>query len=73
MRVVALCAVIIAGSTFATAVENIYGWSNVKPIAQKTFDSGFKWGAELIDSVYELRDPPPASKSTREKKTAQVR
>ncbi len=72
MRVLALCAVIIAGSTFATAVENIYGWSNVKPVAQQTLDSGYKWGAELIDRLYELRDAPPDSKTTREKKNAQV-
>lgn len=59
MRVLALCAVIIAGSTFATAVENIYGWSNVKPVAQKSWDASYKWGADMVEQVHRLGNSAP--------------
>ncbi len=72
MRVLALCAVVIAGSTFATAVENIYGWSNVNPVAQKTWDTGYKWGGEMLDRVYQSRNAAPSSKLTRDDKTAPI-
>ncbi len=53
MRVLALCAVVIAGSTFATAVENIYGWSNANLVAQKSWDTAYQWGGEMLDRVYQ--------------------
>jgi hypothetical protein len=72
MRVLALCAVVIAGSTFATAVENIYGWSTVQPVAQDTWDTSYKWGAEMIGRVYQSGKPPHIPELTRNDKTAQI-
>ena len=71
MRVLALCAIVIAGSTFASAVESIYGWSNVKPVAQQTWDTGYKWSAEKLDYVYQLGDEVSNFQLKREEKTAQ--
>lgn len=65
MRVIALCAVVIAGSTFATAVEHIYGWSNVKPVAQKTWDSGYRWGKAMLDPEHQSRNAAASAKLTR--------
>ena len=65
MRVIALCAIVIAGSTFATAVENIYGWSNVKPVVQKTWDTGYRWGKTMLDSDHQSRNAAATAKLTR--------
>jgi len=48
MRVITLCALVIAASTFASAVENIYGWSNVKPVAEETWQNGYAWGKQML-------------------------
>jgi len=48
MRVLTFCALIIAASTFASAVENIYGWSNVKPVAAGAWENGYAWGKEML-------------------------
>ncbi len=31
MRTLVFCAIVIAGSTFTMAVEDVYGWSKVRP------------------------------------------
>ena len=61
MRVIALCAVVIAGSTFATAVESIYGWSNVKPVVQKTWDTGYRWGKAMLPRLRRSASKPALS------------
>lgn len=48
MRALTFCAFIIAASTFTSAVENIYGWSNVKPVAEQAWENGFAWGKEML-------------------------
>ena len=72
MRVLALCAVVIAGSTFATAVENIYGWSNVKPVAQKNWDAAYRWGEALLHSEYQSSNAVPSATQSRDDKTAKL-
>ncbi len=68
MRVLALCAVVIAGSTFATAVENIYGWSNLKPVVQKSWDAGYRWGRAMLDPGRQSGNSVPSAKLTINKK-----
>lgn len=34
MRMLVFCAIVIAGSTFTMAVEDVYGWSKVRPHAE---------------------------------------
>jgi hypothetical protein len=72
MRILALCAIVIAGSTFATAVESIYGWSNVKPVAQQTWDTTYKWGAEKVDQAFQLGDEISKIDLNRKDNTAHV-
>ena len=48
MKVIAFCAIVIAGSTFTMAVEDVYGWSRVGPQAQAAWNYTQGLGAELI-------------------------
>ena len=48
MKVIAFCAIVIAGSTFTMAVEDVYGWSRVAPQAQAAWDYTQGLGAELM-------------------------
>jgi hypothetical protein len=48
MRVLTFCALIIAASTFASAVEYVYGWSHVKPVAEGAWEGGHAWGKEVL-------------------------
>ena len=47
MKAIVFCAVIIAGSTFTMAVEDVYGWSKVRPHAEAAWDYAYEMGAEL--------------------------
>ena len=52
MRTLVLCAIIIAGSTFTMAVEDVYGWSKVRPHAEAA------WGYQPVDEVGTGRKRP---------------
>jgi len=43
MKTVNFCAVVIAASIFAIAVEYVYGWSNLEPVAQQAGDMVYQW------------------------------
>ena len=47
MKTIVFCAVIIAGSTFTMAVEDVYGWSKVRPHAEAAWGYAYDLGAEL--------------------------
>lgn len=48
MKTIAFCAVIIAASTFTMAVEDVYGWSKVRPHAEAAWSDAYEMGAELM-------------------------
>ncbi len=48
MKTIAFCAVIIAASTFTMAVEDVYGWSKVRPLAEAAWSDAYEFGAELV-------------------------
>ncbi len=48
MRTIMFCAVVIAVSTFAMAVENVYGWAKVTPLAREAWASAYEWSAGLV-------------------------
>ena len=48
MRVINICAVVIAISTFTMAVEYVHGWSNVKPVARNAWNTAYHWSDGLI-------------------------
>lgn len=48
MKTIAFCAVIIAASTFTMAVEDVYGWSKVRPLAEAAWSDAYELGAELV-------------------------
>jgi N-methylhydantoinase A/oxoprolinase/acetone carboxylase beta subunit len=48
MKTIVFCAVIIAGSTFTMAVEDVYGWSKVRPHAEAVWSQAYGMGAELV-------------------------
>ena len=50
MKTLTFCAMVIAVSTFATAVEDLYGWSNVQPVATAAWDAAYGWGTEIISA-----------------------
>lgn len=64
MKTIVFCAIIIAGSTFAMAVEDIYGWSKVRPQAEAAWSYAYELGAELAgiearaDATIEARQEP---------------
>ncbi len=43
MKTVNFCAVVIAASAFAIAVEYVYGWSNLQPVAQQAGNMVYQW------------------------------
>lgn len=64
MKTIVFCAIIIAGSTFAMAVEDIYGWSKLRPQAEAVWGYAYELGAELTgieahaDATLEARQEP---------------
>ncbi|MHA1153072.1 MAG: hypothetical protein ACTSQ7_10485 [Alphaproteobacteria bacterium] len=47
MKTIGFCAIIIAISTFTMAVEDVYGWSKVRPHAEAAWSYAYDLGAEL--------------------------
>ena len=43
MKVVNFCALVIAASAFAIAVEYVYGWSNLQPVADQVGSMVYHW------------------------------
>jgi hypothetical protein len=43
MKIVNLCAVVIAASVFAIAVEYVYGWSKLEPVAEQAGNMVYQW------------------------------
>jgi hypothetical protein len=64
MKTVVLCAIIIAVSTFTMAVEDVYGWSKVRPHAEAAWGYAYELGAELAgvearaEAAIEARQEP---------------
>ncbi len=49
MRIINICAVVIAISMFTMAVEYVYGWSSVKPLAEDAWNTVYQWSDGLIN------------------------
>ena len=66
MKTIAFCAIVIAGSTFTMAVEDVYGWSKVRPHAQGVWDYANGLGADLmgIDARAEAAREAPGADSS---------
>ncbi len=47
MRIINICAVVIAISMFTMAVEYVYGWSSVKPLAEDAWNTVYQWSDGL--------------------------
>ena len=47
MKAIVFCAVVIAASTFTMAVEDVYGWSKLRPHAEAAWGYAYELGAEL--------------------------
>ena len=66
MKTIVFCAIIIAASTFTMAVEEVYGWSKVRPHAEAAWNYASGLGAEWTgmaaraDATNELRQEPGA-------------
>ena len=43
MKIVNLCALVIAASVFAIAVEYVYGWSKLEPVAEQAGNMVYHW------------------------------
>ena len=43
MKIVNLCAIVIAVSVFAIAVEYVYGWSQLEPVADQAGSQVYDW------------------------------
>ena len=43
MKIVNFCAVVIAVSILAIAVEYVYGWSNLEPVAEQAGNMVYQW------------------------------
>lgn len=69
MKTIVFCAIVIAGSTFAMAVEDVYGWSKVRPHAEAAWDYAFGLGAELAgiearaEATIEARQKPVSAEA----------
>jgi hypothetical protein len=48
MKTIVFCAIVIAGSTFTMAVEDVYGWSKVSLHAEAAWGYAHELGAELM-------------------------
>ncbi len=72
MKTIAFCAVIIAASTFTMAVEDVYGWSKVRPLAEAAWSDAYELGAELVgmearaDATTEAQQVPGSGSSSAE-------
>jgi hypothetical protein len=55
MRTINLCAIVIAASTFAMAVEYVYGWSNVKPLTEDTWNTISQWSDGVVGETETAR------------------
>jgi hypothetical protein len=60
MRTLTFCAIVIAVSTFTMAIEDVYGWSKVRPHAEAAWGYAHKLGAELIGAEARADDVRPA-------------
>jgi hypothetical protein len=49
MRIISICAVVIAISMSTMAVEYVYGWSRVKPVAEDAWSTVYQWSDGLIN------------------------
>ncbi len=43
MKIVNFCAVVIAASVLAIAVEYVYGWSSLEPVAEQAGNMVYQW------------------------------
>jgi hypothetical protein len=43
MKIVNFCAAVIAASVLAIAVEYVYGWSNLEPVAEQAANMVYQW------------------------------
>ena len=43
MKIVNMCAVVIAASVLAIAVEYVYGWSQLEPVAEQAGNVVYQW------------------------------
>ena len=43
MKIVNFCAVVIAASVLTIAVEYVYGWSNLEPVAEQAGNMVYQW------------------------------
>ena len=43
MKIVNLCAVVSAASVLAIAVEYVYGWSQLEPVAEQAGNMVYQW------------------------------
>jgi hypothetical protein len=43
MKIVNLCAIVIAASVFAIAVQYVYGWSKLEPVAAQAGNMVYHW------------------------------
>ena len=73
MKTIVFCAIVIAVSTFTMAVEDVYGWSKVRPHAAAVWGYAYQLGAELTgnearaDATIEARkEPASVSKDAEE-------
>jgi hypothetical protein len=48
MRIINVCAIVIAISMFTMAVEDVYGWSRVQPHAEDAWNTIYQWSEGLI-------------------------
>ncbi len=48
MRILNICAAVIAISVFTMAVEYVYGWSEVTPLAEDAWNTVYQWGDGLM-------------------------
>ena len=43
MKIVNFCGVVVAASLLAIAVEYVYGWSNLEPVAEQAGNMVYQW------------------------------
>ncbi len=51
MRIINICVVVIAISISAMAVEYVYGWSKVKPLAEDAWNIAYQWSDGLVSGT----------------------
>jgi hypothetical protein len=60
MKLLTVCAVVIAASTFASAVETVYGWGKVRPVAEQAWSAAYEWGGSLIGNEAQTQGAKPS-------------